>query len=127
MLETIEAEGCTALYGVPTMFIAELALPDFDLYDLSSLRTGVMAGSPCPVEVMKQCVERMHMRDVTICYGMTETSPVSTQTLPDDSLHHRTATVGRAHPHVEIRVADPETGERSNAVKPASSARAATP
>ena len=70
-----------------------------------------MAGSPCPVEVMKQCVERMHMRDVTICYGMTETSPVSTQTLPDDSLHHRTATVGRAHPHVEIRVADPETGE----------------
>jgi fatty-acyl-CoA synthase len=69
-----------------------------------------MAGSPCPVEVMKQCVDRMHMRDVTICYGMTETSPVSTQTLPDDSLHHRTATVGRAHPHVEIRIADPETG-----------------
>ena len=70
-----------------------------------------MAGSPCPVEVMKQCVDRMHMRDVTICYGMTETSPVSTQTLPDDSLHHRTATVGRVHPHVEIRVADPDTGE----------------
>jgi fatty-acyl-CoA synthase len=110
VLETIEAEGCTSLYGVPTMFIAELAQPDFDLYDLSTLRTGVMAGSPCPVEVMKQCVERMNMRDVTICYGMTETSPVSTQTLPDDSLHHRTATVGRAHPHVEIRIADPETG-----------------
>jgi fatty-acyl-CoA synthase len=111
VLEAIEAEHCTALYGVPTMFIAELAHPDFDMYDLASLRTGVMAGSPCPVEVMKQCVERMHMRDVTICYGMTETSPVSTQTLPDDSLHHRTATVGRAHPHVEIRIAHPETGE----------------
>jgi fatty-acyl-CoA synthase len=111
VLETIEAERCTALYGVPTMFIAELAHPEFERYDLSSLRTGVMAGSPCPVEVMKSCVDRMHMVDVTICYGMTETSPVSTQTLPDDSLHHRTATVGRAHPHVEIRVADPVTGE----------------
>ncbi len=110
VLETVQAERCTALYGVPTMFIAELAHPDFESYDLSSLRTGVMAGSPCPVEVMKQCVDRMHMHDVTICYGMTETSPVSTQTLPDDSLHHRTATVGRAHPHVEIRVADPVTG-----------------
>ena len=111
VLETVEAERCTALYGVPTMFIAELAHPEFDRFDLSSLRTGVMAGSPCPVEVMKACVDRMHMVDVTICYGMTETSPVSTQTLPDDSLHHRTATVGRAHPHVEIRIADPETGE----------------
>jgi fatty-acyl-CoA synthase len=111
VLETVEAERCTALYGVPTMFIAELAHPDFERYDLSSLRTGVMAGSPCPVEVMKSCVDRMHMVDVTICYGMTETSPVSTQTLPDDSLHHRTATVGRAHPHVEIRVADPVTGD----------------
>ena len=110
VLETIEAERCTALYGVPTMFIAELAHPEFDRFDLSSLRTGVMAGSPCPVEVMKACVDRMHMTDVTICYGMTETSPVSTQTLPDDSLHHRTATVGRAHPHVEIRIADPESG-----------------
>jgi fatty-acyl-CoA synthase len=110
VLETIEDEGCTALYGVPTMFIAELAHPEFDRFDLSTLRTGVMAGSPCPVEVMKSCVDRMHMTDVTICYGMTETSPVSTQTLPDDSLHHRTATVGRAHPHVEIRIADPATG-----------------
>jgi fatty-acyl-CoA synthase len=109
VLETIEAEHCTALYGVPTMFIAELAHPEFDLYDLSTLRTGVMAGSPCPVEVMKQCVDRMHMTEVTICYGMTETSPVATQTLPDDSLHHRTATVGRAHPHVEVRIVDPET------------------
>jgi fatty-acyl-CoA synthase len=111
VLETVAAERCTALYGVPTMFIAELGHPDFDRYDLSSLRTGVMAGSPCPVEVMKACVDRMHMRDVTICYGMTETSPVSTQTLPDDSLHHRTATVGRAHPHVEIRIAGSTSGE----------------
>lgn len=111
VLEAVQEERCTSLYGVPTMFIAELGLPDFDSYDLSSLRTGVMAGSPCPVEVMKECVDRMNMVDVTICYGMTETSPVSTQTLPDDSLHHRTATVGKAHPHVEIRVADPDTGE----------------
>ena len=110
VLETIEDEQCTALYGVPTMFIAELAHPEFDRFDLTSLRTGVMAGSPCPVEVMKAAVDRMHMTEVTICYGMTETSPVSTQTLPDDSLHHRTATVGRAHPHVEIRIADPQTG-----------------
>ena len=110
VLKAVQDERCTALYGVPTMFIAELAHPEFDSYDLSSLRTGVMAGSPCPVEVMKQCVDRMHMDDVTICYGMTETSPVSTQTLPDDSLHHRTATVGRAHPHVQVRIADPETG-----------------
>jgi len=110
VMEAIEAERCTAVYGVSTMFIAELALPDFDRYDVTSLRTGVMAGSPCPVEVMKQCIERMHMDEVTICYGMTETSPVSTQTLPDDSLHHRTETVGVAHPHVEIRIADPDTG-----------------
>jgi len=110
VLDTVQAERCTALYGVPTMFIAELAHPDFATYDLSSLRTGVMAGSPCPVEVMKQCVDRMNMRDVTICYGMTETSPVSTQTLPDDSRQHRTATVGRVGPHVEIRIADPATG-----------------
>ena len=111
VLETVAAERCTALYGVPTMFIAELGHPDFERFDLTSLRTGVMAGSPCPVEVMKACVDRMHMDEVTICYGMTETSPVSTQTLPDDSLHHRTATVGRAHPHVEIRIADATTGK----------------
>jgi fatty-acyl-CoA synthase len=110
-LEAVEAERCTSLYGVPTMFIAELGHPEFARFDLSSLRTGVMAGSPCPVEVMKQCVDRMNMYEVTICYGMTETSPVSTQTLIDDSLHHRTATVGRAHPHVEIRIADPDTGD----------------
>jgi fatty-acyl-CoA synthase len=111
VLKAVETERCTALYGVPTMFIAELGHPEFENRDLSSLRTGVMAGAPCPVEVMKACVDRMHMEEVTICYGMTETSPVSTQTLPGDSLHHRTATVGRAHPHVEIRIADPETGE----------------
>ena len=93
------------------MFIAELGSRAFAEFDLSSLRTGVMAGSPCPVEVMKQCIDRMHMVDVTICYGMTETSPVSTQTLPDDTLEHRDRTVGRAHPHVEIRIVDPETGE----------------
>ncbi len=111
VLATVEAERCTALYGVPTMFIAELGHPEFDRFDLSSLRTGVMAGAPCPVDVMNACIERMHMSEVTIGYGMTETSPVSTQTLPDDSIEHRTSTVGRVHPHVEIRVADPETGE----------------
>ena len=110
-LEAVSQERCTALYGVPTMFIAELALENFLKFDLSSLRTGVMAGAPCPVEVMKQCIDRMHLLEVTICYGMTETSPVSTQTLPDDSLAHRTETVGRAHPHVDIRIAHPETGE----------------
>lgn len=111
VLRAVERERCTALYGVPTMFIAELAHPEFDGFDLGALRTGVMAGSPCPVEVMKQCIGKMHMSDVTICYGMTETSPVSTQTLPSDSIEQRTGTVGRVHPHVEIRIVDPETGE----------------
>jgi fatty-acyl-CoA synthase len=110
VLDAVQAERCTVLYGVPTMFIAELDHPDFASYDLSSLRTGIMAGSPCPVEVMKKVVDRMHMGDVTICYGMTETSPVSTQTGADDDLEHCTATVGRVHPHVEIRVAEPHTG-----------------
>jgi fatty-acyl-CoA synthase len=110
VLEAVQAEGCTSLYGVPTMFIAELEHPDFANYDLSSLRTGIMAGSPCPVEVMKQVVDRMHMEDVTICYGMTETSPVSTQTVPEDSLEHRVSSVGRVHPHVEVKVIEPESG-----------------
>jgi fatty-acyl-CoA synthase len=110
VLRAISQERCTSLYGVPTMFIAELAHPDFDRTDLSSLRTGIMAGSPCPVEVMKQCLERMGMSEVTICYGMTETSPVSTQTLADDDIDRRTGSVGRVHPHVEIKVVDPETG-----------------
>jgi fatty-acyl-CoA synthase len=109
-LRAIEAEGCTSLYGVPTMFIAELAVPEFATFDLSSLRTGIMAGSPCPVEVMKQVIDRMGMTEVSICYGMTETSPVSTQTRADDSIERRVATVGRAGPHIEIKVIDPATG-----------------
>jgi fatty-acyl-CoA synthase len=109
-LEAVQAERCTSLYGVPTMFIAELALPGFAGYDLSTLRTGIMAGSPCPVEVMKRVVSEMHMADVTICYGMTETSPVSTQTRADDDMERRVSTVGRVHPHVEVKVIDPETG-----------------
>jgi fatty-acyl-CoA synthase len=109
-LEAVAAERCTSLYGVPTMFIAELAEPSFDEHDLSSLRTGIMAGSPCPVEVMKQVIERMGMAEVTICYGMTETSPVSTQTRADDSIDRRVSTVGRVHPHLEVKIVDPETG-----------------
>jgi len=109
-LQAVAQERCTSLYGVPTMFIAELNDPDFETFDLTSLRTGIMAGSPCPVEVMKQVVDRMGMTEVTICYGMTETSPVSTQTRADDSLDRRVSTVGRVHPHVEIKIIDPETG-----------------
>src|SRR5262249_10161039 len=101
VLEAVQAEKCTALYGVPTMFIAERPEPDFDRYDLGSLRTGVMAGSPCPVQVMRQVIERMHMGAVEICYGMTETSPVSFQTRLDDPLEKRVTSVGRIHPHVE--------------------------
>ncbi len=109
-LRAVAAERCTSLYGVPTMFIAELALPDFASYDLSSLRTGIMAGSPCPVEVMKRVVSEMHMSEVTICYGMTETSPVSAQTRADDDMERRVSTVGRVHPYVEVKIVDPETG-----------------
>jgi fatty-acyl-CoA synthase len=109
-LAAVAEERCTSLYGVPTMFIAELALPDFASYDLSSLRTGIMAGSPCPVEVMKRVVGEMGMTEVTICYGMTETSPVSTQTRADDDLDRRVSTVGQVHPHVEIKIVEPETG-----------------
>src|SRR5438093_608163 len=109
-LEAIAAERCTSLYGVPTMFIAQLAHPRFKEFDLSSLRTGIMAGSPCPVEVMKQVQSSMHMPEVTICYGMTETSPVSTQSSWDDPLDRRVSTVGRVHPHVEIKIVDPESG-----------------
>jgi fatty-acyl-CoA synthase len=106
-LRAVEQERCTALYGVPTMFIAELGCPDFDRFDLSSLRTGVMAGSPCPVEVMKQVVQRMHMTEVTIAYGMTETSPVSFQSGVDDPLERRVSTIGRVQPHIEVKVVDP--------------------
>jgi fatty-acyl-CoA synthase len=109
-LSAIHEERCTSLYGVPTMFIAQLQQPDFADYDLTSLRTGVMAGSPCPVEVMNQTIERMHMKEVTICYGMTETSPVSFQSTREDDLDHRTSTVGSVHPHVECKIVDPESG-----------------
>lgn len=109
-LAAVQAERCTSLYGVPTMFIAELADPGFDDYRLSTLRTGIMAGSPCPVEVMKQVIERLGMTEVTICYGMTETSPVSIQTRADDSIDKRTTTVGRVGPHLEVEIVDPVTG-----------------
>jgi fatty-acyl-CoA synthase len=109
-LRAVQQERCTSLYGVPTMFIAELALPDFASYDLSSLRTGIMAGSPCPVEVMKRVVSEMHMDEVTIAYGMTETSPVSAQTRADEELERRVSTVGRVHPHLEVKVIHRETG-----------------
>ena len=107
-LETVEAEKCTALYGVPTMFIAELGHPEMKRFDLSNLRTGIMAGSPCPIEVMRRCVSEMNMSEVTIAYGMTETSPVSTQTSFDDPLERRVSTVGRVHPHVEVKIVDME-------------------
>ena len=106
VLEAVEKERCTGLYGVPTMFIAELGHPEFGKFDLSSLRTGCMAGSPCPVEVMKQVIARMHMKDVTIAYGMTETSPVSFQTGEDDPLERRVSTIGRVQPHLECKVVD---------------------
>jgi fatty-acyl-CoA synthase len=110
VLAALEAERCTSLYGVPTMFIATLAHPDFERFDLGTLRTGIMAGSPCPVETMNAVIERMGMSEVSICYGMTETSPVSTQTGADDSIERRTGSVGRVHPHVEIKVVDAESG-----------------
>ncbi len=106
VLETVQAERCTGLYGVPTMFIAELDHAEFGRFELSSLRTGIMAGSPCPIEVMKRVVSEMHMAEVTICYGMTETSPVSFQTSADDPLERRVGTVGRIHPHVEVKIVD---------------------
>jgi fatty-acyl-CoA synthase len=109
-LKAVQDERCTSLYGVPTMFIAELSVPGIESCDLSSLRTGIMAGSPCPVEVMKQVIDRMGMSEVSICYGMTETSPVSTQTRVDDSIERRVATVGRVGPHIEVKVIDPATG-----------------
>jgi fatty-acyl-CoA synthase len=109
-LTAVEQERCTGVYGVPTMFIAMQNAPGFAEHDLSTLRTGIMAGSPCPVEVMKRCVDEMHMSEVSIAYGMTETSPVSCQTRSDDDLERRTATIGRVHPHVEIKIVDPTDG-----------------
>ena len=108
VLETVASERCTGLHGVPTMFIAELEHPEFDRFDLSSLRTGIMAGSPCPIEVMRRAVERMNLREITICYGMTETSPVSFQSSADDPLERRVSTVGRVHPHLEVKIIDAE-------------------
>ena len=110
VMETVQAERCTSLYGVPTMFIGELEHPRFPEFDFSTLRTGIMAGSPCPVEVMKKVQSKMNMGEVTICYGMTETSPVSTQSATDDPLDKRVATVGRVHPHVEIKIVEPDAG-----------------
>ncbi|MDA0228959.1 MAG: AMP-binding protein [Proteobacteria bacterium] len=106
VLRAVEAEHCTALYGVPTMFIAELDHPEFANFDLSSLRTGTMAGSPCPIEVMKRVISDMNMKEVTIAYGMTETSPVSFQSSAADSIERRGSTVGRVHPHVEVKIVD---------------------
>ncbi len=111
VLAAVQKERCTALYGVPTMFIAELAHPMFDMFDLSSLRTGIMAGSPCPIETMKQVIDRMHASEITIAYGLTEASPVFTQTSTDDTMERRCETVGTAMPECEVRVVDPETGE----------------
>ncbi len=108
-LQAVQDEKCTSLYGVPSMFIAELGLPNFRTFDLSTLRTGIMAGSPCPVEVMNRVVNEMNMSEVAICYGMTETSPVSTMTHSGDSLAQRTQTVGQVMPHVEVKIVDPET------------------
>jgi len=110
VMRTIQEEHCTAVYGTPTHFISELNHPDFASHDLSSLRTGIMAGAPCPVEVMKSVLTKMHLPEITICYGMTETSPVSTQTKIGDPFEKQVGTVGRVHPHVEIKVVDPETG-----------------
>jgi fatty-acyl-CoA synthase len=109
-LSAVASERCTGVYGVPTMFIAMQSHPDFAEHDLSSLRTGIMAGAVCPVEVMKRCVADMHMSEVAIAYGMTETSPVSCQTRRDDDLERRTSSIGRAHPHVEVKIVDPDTG-----------------
>lgn len=111
VLQTVQDEKATALYGVPAMFIAELNLPEINNYDLSTLRTGIMAGSQCPAPVMRDVREKMHMKEIEICYGMTETSPVSTQTFLDDNEERRCTTVGKVHPHLEIKVIDPDTGK----------------
>jgi fatty-acyl-CoA synthase len=108
VLEAVQDERCTALHGVPTMFIALLDYPHFDQYDLKTLRTGIMAGSPCPIEVMKQVIERLHIPEITIAYGMTETSPASFQGALDDPVSRRVSTVGRVHPHVEVKIVDAE-------------------
>jgi fatty-acyl-CoA synthase len=110
VLRAIHDERATAIHGVPTMFIAELEHPDFGKYDFSTLRTGIMGGAPCPVEVMNACIERMNLTEMEIAYGMTETSPIATQTLHDAPVEKRISTVGQVHPHVEIKIIDPDTG-----------------
>ena len=110
VLETVEQEKCTSLYGVPTMFIAELDLPNFERFNLSTLRTGILAGAPCPLDTMRKVQSLMNMKEICVCYGMTETSPVSTESCTDDPLELRVTTVGTVHPHVEIKIIDPETG-----------------
>jgi fatty-acyl-CoA synthase len=110
-LAAVQKEKCTALYGVPTMFIAELNHPMFNMFDLRSLRTGIMAGAPCPMDIMKQVVEKMHMKEVTIAYGLTEASPVITQTRTDDPIEAKVSTVGKELPGIEVKIADPETGQ----------------
>jgi fatty-acyl-CoA synthase len=109
-LRAIDTHRCTSIYGVPTMFIAQLEHPDFATYRIDSLRTGIMAGAPCPIEVMRQVMQRMHVPEITICYGMTETSPVSFQSAVDDPIELRASTVGGIHPHLECKIVDPETG-----------------
>src|SRR5690606_35521169 len=109
-LSAVESERCTALYGVPTTFVAMLHHPESKRFDTSTLRTGIMAGAPCPIEVMKRVIQNMHMRQVTIAYGMTETSAVSFQSAVDDPIERRVATVGRVHPHVEVKIID-ENGQ----------------
>jgi fatty-acyl-CoA synthase len=111
VLAAVQKERATALYGVPTMFIAELAHPMFEMFDLTSLRTGIMAGSPCPIETMRQVIDKMHASEMTICYGLTEASPVFMQTTTDDTLERKCETIGRRHDQIEVRVVDPETGE----------------
>ncbi|WP_321428473.1 AMP-binding protein [uncultured Methanolobus sp.] len=111
VLAAVQKEKCTALYGVPTMFIAEFSHPMFRMFDLSSLRTGIMAGSPCPIESMKRVIDEMHCKDITIAYGLTEASPVFTQTSTDDSIERRVSTVGTSLPEIEVKIVDPETGE----------------
>jgi fatty-acyl-CoA synthase len=118
VLDTVDKEKCTALQGVPTMFISELKHPDFKKYDLSSLRTGIMAGSSCPIEVMVNVMSKMHMREITICYGLTEASPVLTQTRRNDPVAKRVETVGKALPNIDVKIISPDTGEELNSNKP---------
>lgn len=126
VLQTVEAEKCTGLHGVPTMFIAELNLDDFDHYDLSSLRTGIMAGSTCPIEVMKSVVNKMGISEITITYGQTESSPGITMTRTDDPIELRVSSVGRALPKVEVKIVDPATGRKSRRVCRVNSVRGDT-